>query len=67
MEQPDEGLTPAQFKVLLIIADAAIPSLTEEEMQYVLTESRSSAVTKDIEACRSFAKSKFSDDSRMCP
>ncbi|ORY78631.1 hypothetical protein BCR37DRAFT_414939 [Protomyces lactucae-debilis] len=64
MEQPEDPLTPAQFKILLIIADAVVADLSEEEMQYVLTESRSSAVVKDIEACRAFAKSKFSDDSR---
>lgn len=57
-------LTPAQWKVLLAVADTIIAELTEDETSNVLVDSRSNAVTKNADACKEFAKFKFSSDSR---
>lgn len=57
-------LTPANWKVLLVIADTVVAELTETETQNMLVDARSAAVTKNIRACKDFAKLKFSDDSR---
>lgn len=49
----------------MAVADTVVAELTEEETQSILVESRSNAVIKDSEACKEFAKLKFSSDSRM--
>ena len=59
----ENSLSPAQWKVLLAIADTIVAELTDEEMQNVLVDSRSVSVTKSIRECKDFAKLKFSDDS----
>lgn len=58
-----DALSVAQWKVLLAIADTVVADLTDEETQDVLTDSRSHAVSKDIRACKEFAKLSFSSDS----
>lgn len=60
-----DSLNPAQWKVLLAVADTVVAELTDEETQQALVDSRSLSVTKDIRSCKEFAKLKFSDDSSM--
>ena len=62
-EPVPDVLSPAHWKVLLVVADTIVAELTEEETQKILVDSRSIAVTKNIRACKDFAKLKFSDDS----
>lgn len=55
--------SPAQWKVLLAIADTVVAELTEEEIQNMIVDSRSNAVIKNIRSCKEFARLKFSSDS----
>ncbi|BFZ56105.1 hypothetical protein PYCC9005_003147 [Savitreella phatthalungensis] len=64
--QPASDFSPAQWKVLMAIADTVVAPLTDKETQDVLINSHSMSTTQHTRAARDFAKLKFSGDSALC-